>query len=255
MAERHTSLERRLELLAMEIDASPPDLAGAVRARLAEEPVPPAARPGRFRALAIAVAALLLAGGTAYAASSDVRDAVRDLLGIGAVEVERVPELEESSASGLGLGRPIDPSAAAEAAGFEPLRSADPTLSDPSAAFTRTVEGQPAISFVYPASDTLPSLPADPSFGAVLTEVEGLDEIILKQVLEDARIEEVRVGGSFGLWIGGDDHLVAFPADSATGIGPRASANALIWTRGPLTLRLEAEIPQEEAVRLAETVP
>ena len=90
-------------------------------------------------------------------------------------------------------------------------------------------------------------LPDHPSVGLIFTRVNGRDPAIVKQVLIDASVEPVRVNGSRGYWVGGADHLVEFPE----GTPPRTSVNTLIWTRGPFTLRLEAEIPKEQALGLA----
>lgn len=229
MAERRPSVERRLEQLALEVEAQAPDLAPAVRGRLDRASAPP--RHGQRRIAAFVVGLLLLAASTAYAASADVREAVRELLGIGAIEIERVPELGASEAP-VELGRPIDPSQASDGAGFD--LAENPALGMPTAAFMADVAGQRALSFVYPS-------------GLILTQIEGRDPAIVKQVLLSANVEPVRVDGERGYWVGGADHLVEFPEGTA----PRTSANALIWTRGPLTLRLEAEIPKGRALRIA----
>jgi hypothetical protein len=237
MDERDLRVEHRLERLGAEIDTQAPDLRPAVRVRI-EHGGAPSIRPGRRPTLAaIAFSLVLLAAGTAYAASADVREAVRDLLGIGAVEIERVPDLEEPEAA-LDLGHRIESDDAPRA------------LGRPSATFVADVAGQRAVTFIYPPSDDIPPLPTHPSVGLILTQIDGRDPAIVKQVLISASVEPVRINGSRGYWVGGTNHLIEFPE----GTSPRTSANALIWTRGPLTLRLEAEIPKAEALRLARTI-
>lgn len=231
MSDRRPNVEERLARLAIEVDAEPPDLAGAVRARIANEPTPSARWPGA-RWAAIGAVAVVLAGGTAYAASADVRDAVRDLLGIGAVEIERVPELDEAETT-LDLGERVAPEDASGAAGFDLVDSS--ALGEPAEAFIADVAGNPAVSFLYPS-------------GLILSQIEGRDAVIVKQVLLSTTVEPIRVNGARGYWIAGDGHLIEFPA----GTTPRVSANSLIWTHGQVTLRLEGDIGKAEALRLAE---
>lgn len=86
---------------------------------------------------------------------------------------------------------------------------------------------------------------------------EEIDPGIVKTVLAEARIEQARIGGSAGYWLGQRDHVVGFPtihtgaeADESL----RAAANTLLWERDAVTLRLEAEISKPRAVALARTL-
>lgn len=264
MSERGSSVEERLRRLGAEVELPPaPELASTVRSRLEHEQLDPVAgrRPRARRSLAVAVAILLVGGSAAYAASSEFREAVRELLGIGAVEIERAPELPAVVAGAeLGLGEPVTATAAAERVGFRLLESNEPLLAAPDGVFARPLQAGAAISFAYRARPGLPALPGAPGIGLLLTQLDSeADPGIVKTVLAEARIEQVRIGGSAGYWLGGRDHVVGFPGSgSATGVEAgeplRASANTLLWERGGVTLRLEAEISQPRAVRLARTL-
>ena len=98
MAERFDVLESRLRALAAETEFPPtPDVAAAVRTRIAVAPVPPkrfrfARRPSR-RALAVAIACVVALPAAAIAAVPGARHAVLDWLGLRSVRVRTVPAL------------------------------------------------------------------------------------------------------------------------------------------------------------------
>jgi hypothetical protein len=259
MAEQGSTVEERLRLLGAELEQPPAtELAATVRARLEREPLGAAPHPRlkARRSIAAALAILLLSGGVAYAASSEFREAVRDLLGIGAVEIERAPELPSvPPGTNLGLGEPIASAAAAERAGFTPLTSDAPLLRHPGGVFARSLPSGVAVSFTYRPRANLPAIPAAQGVGLLLTQLDSkADPGIVKTLLSDARVEKARVGGARGYWLGDGDHVVALPGDAGAQGPPRASANTLLWERDGITLRLEAEISKARAVRLARTL-
>jgi len=111
-----SELERQLALLRDELAWPPtPDLATAVGARVAAEPARPGPRgwrgwPGalvtsRRAAAGLAAAVALLVIAATLAAAPGVRARIERFLGIGAVRIERVDRLPDTSPSaGLGLG-------------------------------------------------------------------------------------------------------------------------------------------------------
>jgi hypothetical protein len=69
-------------------------------------------------------------------------------------------------------------------------------------------------------------------------------------------VDGVRVDGAPGYWISGRPHFVLV-VDSQGNIvedDVRLAGNVLLWERGDVTLRLEAAVTKEEAVRIAESV-
>jgi hypothetical protein len=69
-------------------------------------------------------------------------------------------------------------------------------------------------------------------------------------------VEEVTVGGEPGYWFSGEPHFFTYiDADGQfREERTRLAGNTLIWQRGDLTLRLEGQLPKEEAVRIAESM-
>jgi hypothetical protein len=92
----------------------------------------------------------------------------------------------------------------------------------------------------------------------VLSQFRGAvwDGFHKKAVGTGTTIENVTVRGEPGLFVSGDEHYVMFiDGDGLVNDERTALAgNTLLWNRGPLLLRLEADVPREEALELAESV-
>ena len=69
-------------------------------------------------------------------------------------------------------------------------------------------------------------------------------------------VEFVTVDGEPGYWLTGEPHVFAF-VDAAGAFRPetvRLAGNTLVWERDELTLRLEANVPKQRALRIARSV-
>jgi hypothetical protein len=255
-------LERRLVALRDEVAWPPtPDLAGAVRTRLAARE--PALAPVRRRlprpAPAVAVALLIvLALAALLAASPDVRATLRDWLGLGAARVERVERLPDvAPARRLDLGRRTTLAAAARATGLPAVTIR--ALGPPDAVYVSRRIGGGAVSLVYVARPGLPASTA--RIGALLGEFRG-DPIafVKKLAVAGTPVRFVDVAGRPGIWIQGR-HAVQFLDRSGRAVEqqPRLAGSTLLWTqalpRGDLvTYRLETALPEAAALRLARSV-
>jgi hypothetical protein len=240
-------LETRLRDLGAEL-ALPwePDLVGAVTARLHR----PARREwGTWRRpLLAAVALVALAVAIAFAVPP-ARSAILRFFHLGAVSVERVQTLPPARQRPLvaGFGKPVDRAAAEERVGLKLLL---PPLSG----------GAP--KQVYAPGDeflaTVLSVPVDDQRKPVLLiEIPGQELGIAKKVVQkETLLAPVSVKGRSGMWIRGP-HVVAFVRTSSNGMHApitRASGSALIWLHGNLTLRLEGDLTEEQALRLARSI-
>lgn len=99
------------------------------------------------------------------------------------------------------------------------------------------------VVLVYRAGPGLPAL-GDTGVGLVLTEVPGSvgSAYFRGETPDVAVVEEVGVGSGRGYWV---------PAGRRPG---DLAGNVLLWERGGLALRLAADRPQREVVRIAESV-
>ena len=84
------------------------------------------------------------------------------------------------------------------------------------------------------------------------------DGFFVKGVQQGIDIHDRTVKGEPATWIGEGEHIVVF--EDATGQRVVASVRTvergtLIWNSGPTFYRLETDLPEEEAVRIAESLP
>jgi hypothetical protein len=133
------------------------------------------------------------------------------------------------------------------AAGFE---RPDAVFVDP------TVPGGGRVDLVYRAR---PGLPASPftDAGLLITQFRGQPEPgFFKKVVGAGIVKEVSVGGQPGYFFSGEPHILSYqdPTGTVREVRSRLAGNTLIWQRGDLTLRLEGQVAQAEAIRIAESM-
>jgi hypothetical protein len=101
------------------------------------------------------------------------------------------------------------------------------------------------VSFVYGTVE-------DPR--ALFTQFSAsVDDVIFKKVAATTRIEQVEVDGEPGFFLSGDPHDFAYFDRTGTFRQElvRLAGTTLLWERGSLTLRLEAEVSKAEALKIA----
>lgn len=236
-----SELELRLQSLGREI-AFPdtPDLAHAVARRLEQ---PPAQGFWSRRALVVGLATLVVAVG-AVLAVPPARSAILDFFGIGSAEIRIVDELPEVEPIGLDLG---------EASSLAAARELVPDLLEPH------LDGLGRPDAVY-VQDFQPGTPVTFAWGdpnrprLLLTQVRGRVHFE-KLVHAESGFVLTKVNGENAAWIEGEPHVLFYESGRAGGTLPgRLAGNTLVWSRGPVTLRLEGQLSREDAERIARTV-
>jgi hypothetical protein len=200
------------------------------------------------RTLVIAFAALAVAIGAVFAVPQ-TRAAILEFFHLRGVTIQRVDELPTVSVqTGLGtfLGDRVTLAQAREEADFDVV--VPEALGAPYEVYFQS--GPPPggmVSFIYGASD-------DPH--ALFTQFAGrVDEIIFKKVAPDTKIEAVTVDGQPGYWLEGAHFFSYLDREGEMQSEQvRLVGNVLLWERGTRTLRLEADISKEEALRIAASV-
>lgn len=232
-----SELETRLAELPVEWPREP-DVTERVRTRLEAEP-----RRRRFRpAWAVALAILVLGGGVA--AVPQARSAVLRWLGIEGVRIQRVPEAPTPTSSALELGERTT-----LARGTLVPRA----LGRPDEVYTDSVR----VTLLYRPQRGLPES-AQSGAGALLSQFPGRtdERFVGKLAGPDTTVERVRVEGEPGFWLGGAPHAVIYedPSGAIRESPTRLAGPTLVWRRGDLTLRLEAEVTKSRALEIARSV-
>ena len=229
-----SELELRLAALRDEVAFPPtPDLAARVAAS-----APTRAR--RLRPLAVALAVALVAAATAVLAfSPGARSAFLELFRLQGATVSRIDRLPQVEPVALDLGERVTRQEAERRLGFRLL-----DLGEPDAIHVR--DG--IASLVYGPAER-PRL--------VLSQLRASvwEGFVKKAAASGTRVEEVTVGGEPGLFLSGEEHYVLFRRGGAVDESATALAgNVLLWNRGELLLRLEADVGRDEALELAAAV-
>jgi hypothetical protein len=230
-----SELEQRLVVLGRELELpASPDVAPAVLGRLEGW------RPFPWRPVALAFALVAIAVGTAFAVPQ-ARSAILRFFHLGGASVVRVetlpPAVERSQAGGL--GEPLPRTEAERRVGFELL-------------LPPVHGGGPKRVYVLGSSLASVLLHAD-GRPVVLSGFISQAGLLRKLVLQHTRVEPVRVAGVPGLWVQGPPHVLTY-FDRELGLQERPiriHGNVLLWTHGPLTLRLEGRLTRAQALELA----
>lgn len=229
-----------------------PDIRAGVMARItAREPAPAAVAPVD-RARPFAFAALVVAAITAAAvlAVPGSRSAVADFFGIQGSEVDVLPTPAPGTTptplpTPVGIeeiARPSTLADAGRAAGLEPALPAG--AGEPEAVWLVRFIETDAVVLEYAEFDLWEStLPAG---------------FFQKGLPDGTTLRDHTVNGVPARWISGGTHIVRFIGANgreAAGSQRTVERNTMIWRSAYAFYRLETDLPFEEALRIAESLP
>jgi hypothetical protein len=217
-----------------------PDIADAVQQHL--QPQTAQTRVPRW---VVVMAIVLVFLAVSLLAIPPVRAALLDWLRIGAIEIfvtEEVPALETAVPISIeDLGEPLT-LAEAQAIFPEPLRL-PPAWDKSGTVYSHRLFGErPVMTMQWqtPAQDTL-------TLSQIAAPYLGLKWASGEQIVETA------VHAQQAVWIEGPHPLQLETGSFNTQL--TIENNVLIWTEGTVTYRLEGQLTQDEAVKLAESLP
>jgi hypothetical protein len=239
-----SELEARLADLAAHLELPPePDMAARVRARVEAAPQ---RRAWRLRpALAVPLALLAFAVG-GVAAVPSARSTVLRWLGIEGVRIERVPKAPTpaSSPPARDLG---------ERTTLTRGMLVPRALGRPDAVY----RAGDRVTLLYRPRRGLPESEHS-GVGALLSQFPGRTnaEFVRKEAGPGTTVEPVRIGGEPGFWLGGVAHGLLYedPSGALVASPARLAGPTLVWRRGDLTLRLEADITKGRALEIARSI-
>ena len=251
MAGELIDLEDELRALGRDLAVPTTDLAGSVLARLAGAPAP--AAPGRWsrtagrlgrwgRARWRALVAVLVGGLVVVGVATPVGATVARWFTFGGVEVVQGP-LPPGMSSAPAATNPTAGStrmtlaAAGDLVGFTPKL---PTALGPPTGIEVSADRR-VLSLLWPDGLRLDEFIGSPA------------PIFVKKYAE--AIQFTSVDGTEALWFAAPHELLYVDADGRTLQEPaRTAAQTLLWTDGPLTLRLEGAGGLDRAVQIAGSV-
>lgn len=255
--------DRELEGILVDIGRrlaypEPTRMADAVRARMLA-PRPP--RWGMRRLVpAFATVALLLV--VLALASPGVRAAAREFLHLRGIDIFPVPSVPapttpppSTSPGSLFPGERTTLAAARTRVPFAIKVPGD--LGEPDEVYLERVGTSDRVTLVYLAGPGRPVPSAAlPGVSAIVVELRGAfdDSFIAKGIGPGTRVEQVKVNGAPGDWLEGQPHFIFYRDASGNYLQDtlRLAGNTLIWVEGEVTLRLEAQLTRDAALRIAE---
>jgi hypothetical protein len=196
-----------------------------------------------LRPLVVALAVAVVAVAGTLALSPGARSAFLELFHLRGATVRRVeelPEVQRIQRLEL-LGERVTRAEAERRVGFRLL-----DLGEPDSIYVRE---DVLATLVYGEIDE-PRL--------LLTEGRGaiFEGFVQKSAGSGTEIERVSVDGAQGLFVSGEDHFVMFRNGHGQIDDERSflAGTTLLWNRGDLLLRLEADVTRAEAIGLAESL-
>ena len=268
-------LETAIRALSASIDwptgrpTAGPDVASRVRARLvARGPGRPIAgqgwRPASLpRALALALLALLALAAVAGAVGLGL-PGLRLILGgpatatptttgsPSATAASGSPGADRSPGANLGLGRATTLEAARSDSGVPIRLPSDPAIGPPDAVYVdRTRSDQ--VALVWAVRPALP-VTNTPGVGLIVMAFDGThDSGYFTKVIDSGTVvEPVVVDGHRGYWLEGDPHMFFYQGRTGFVDDPRRwVGDALIWSDGSATYRIESALGRDATLALA----
>ncbi|MBA2372791.1 MAG: hypothetical protein H0V74_01125 [Chloroflexi bacterium] len=139
-----------------------------------------------------------------------------------------------------------------------PLRlPADPRLGPPDAVYVDPARGN-QVALVWAAGPELPAT-LEPGVGLILMTFDGtLDEGIFQKIVGPASVlERLRVSDRPGWWIAGDQHTFLYRSKDGEVVNDerRWVGDALLWSDGTKTYRIESALGRDSTVAIAESLP
>jgi hypothetical protein len=265
-------LEGALRATASAIDwpsASPPgapDIAMRVRVRLLAAPPAPAPprswtrwRPVR-RSLVLALAALLALAAIAGAIGLGL-PGLRLILG--EPSASPPPSVAPSQTpppgplgSTLGLGEQVALDEVETLTGLPVRLPTDPAIGPPDVVYVDRSRAD-QVAFVWAASTALPET-REPGIGLILMRFDGKTDDGYHQKLIGLGVtaEPVSVDGLDGFWISGDAHFFFYVRGDGATIddGRRWVGDALAWSDGATTYRIESALGRDRTIAVAESM-
>lgn len=164
------------------------------------------------------------------------------------------PRATPSTSRSLGARVPVDDIAARAP---RPIRlPTDPAIGAPDAAYIDRSRAD-QVALVWEPDASLPAT-HDPDIGMILMTFDGTiseNEFFGKVIGSGSTIDPVEVDGDRGYWIEGDPHIFFYESpDGFVGDERRWVGDALVWSDGVTTYRIESALGRDATIAIAESL-
>jgi hypothetical protein len=254
--------------------ATGPDIATRVRIRLTD---PDRRRPSRSwwqgswrplrRSLVLALIALLALAIVAGAVGLGL-PGLRFILGGGPPPPTPAPTVASGATptpspttpgepgAAIGLGKLVSLDEVESLTGIPVRLPADPRLGTPDAVWVDASKGN-QVAYVWAPSADLPET-TERGVGLVLMRFNGATDpgFYEKLIGSGTNIEMIEVDGHDGYWIEGDPHFFYYVRDGERVVeeNRRWVGDALVWSDGTTTFRIESALGRDETLAIAESI-
>jgi len=158
--------------------------------------------------------------------------------------------------TGLGLGTSVPLDELDAAAGRPIIIPDDPLLGPPDAAWVDRAKAN-QVALVWAARPDLPAA-LEPGIGMILMAFDGTlhQGFFSKAIDSGTTVEDIDVADQRGYWISGLPHIFWYErTDGRTVDDPRRwVGDALLWSDGTTTWRIESALGRAELLRIAESI-
>ena len=209
----------------------------------------------------VAVLALAILAALAGAAGLGL-PGIRILLGPAPVSpppspvAARSPSPAAVPGAGMHLGERVELADLDRRAGFPVRWPLDPAIGPPDAAYVDpSLGGQ--VTLVWGIRPGLPDT-IQPGVGLVMSAFRGSydSSFLNKAVGSGTIIQLVQVDGERAFWLSGGPHFFFYSSPSGQVFDPRRwVGDALLWSDGSTTYRLESALGRERTIEVAESLP
>jgi len=236
----------------------PTRLGDAVRARLREGKAGhwwDVLRSPRYAFMPV-IATLAVLALAVVLAVPDARAAASEFLRLRGIDIFQATATPSAPAASAPLRFPGERVTLEEARRRAPFLRvpADPRLGAPDEVYIDQIRAGDRVTLVYVSRAGIPPS-REAGVSAVVVVFRGrVDEALFGKVATaGTRIDEVGIDGGRGFWLEGEPHQF-FYRDAAGNPWPetlRLAGNTLLWEQGDTTLRLEAQVSRNDALRIA----
>jgi len=156
----------------------------------------------------------------------------------------------------LGLGKLVELDQVEALTGIPVRLPADLRLGAPDAVYV-DVSKNNEVAYVWASGSDLPET-IEPGIGLVLMRFDGTTDpgFYEKVIGSGTHLENVDVNGNDGFWVTGDPHFFYYVRDGQQFFDEdrRWVGDALLWSDGATTFRIESALGRDETIAIAESI-